>query len=211
MGGVGGLRLPGGQHRPEDSGLRAFMFEYLEVGEILRSSSRTQRPCLGWGRGDSLTEHPLSPAVTSQGARAASRFSQTIEELDDFAVRQISVMTLTRRLACVGALVAFGLILGSCGSSGTGTIVGVYYGMGNVKTHVGGVPSSGTIRVSGPVGSYTATVGDDGRFSVAVLAGTYEVTGRPPGETGGISSCQVQGVHVSAGRTTHVVVTCVFH
>jgi hypothetical protein len=119
-------------------------------------------------------------------------------------------MSVPKRLACGAAFVGL-LTLAACGSRDIGTITGVYYGMGNVKTHVGGVPSSGTLRITGPAGNFTAIAGDDGRFSITVPVGTYHMTGRGPGQTGGISSCQVPEVHVTAGQTTHVVVTCVFH
>jgi hypothetical protein len=119
-------------------------------------------------------------------------------------------MSGPNRLACSAALVGL-LTLAACGSSDNGTIAGVFYGIGNVKTHVGGVPSSGTIRVTGPDGTFTAVVRDNGRYSLTVPAGTYQVAGRAPSQTGGISSCRVPNVHVVAGQTKHVAVTCVFH
>ena len=116
------------------------------------------------------------------------------------------------RMGLLLAVTIIAVVSAGCGSSSnSGMIAGVFYGMGNVKTHVGGVPSSGTIRVSSPSGSFTATAGKNGRFSVTVPAGTYKVTGRSPGQTGGISSCQVHGLKVVASQTTQVAVTCVFH
>ncbi len=111
-------------------------------------------------------------------------------------------------LLCLGCLL---VVAAACGSSHTGVIDGTYYGTANRTSHVGGVPSAGTILVSGPAGTFTATAGGDGRFSVAVPAGTYVVSGRASGQTGGISGCQDAGVRVTAGQTAHIAVTCMFH
>ena len=64
----------------------------------------------------------------------------------------------TSRALTIG-LVALAIVVGACGSSAQGTVEGVFYGLGSrvVKTHNGGVPSPGTIRVGGPEGIYLAT------------------------------------------------------
>ena len=103
------------------------------------------------------------------------------------------------------------LTITACGSLDKGTITGVYLGMGNGRSHVGGNPSPGTLTITGDGRTFSTTAGDNGRFAVSVPAGTYHLTGRPPGQTGGISSCQLAGIHVTAGQTTRVAVTCGFH
>ncbi len=88
--------------------------------------------------------------------------------------------------------------------------MGLYYGMGNLRTHVGGVPSSGEITASGDSGTFHTSAGPNGRFSVNVPAGSYRIVGRNLGQTGGVSSC-VANTDVAAGRTVYLAVTCVFH
>jgi hypothetical protein len=110
----------------------------------------------------------------------------------------------------VGILVLIAALLSSCSTTQTGSITGVFYGMGNQASHVGGVPAAGGITAFGPNGNYRASAGSNGRFSVNVPAGSYRIVGRNAGQTGGISSC-VAHADVSAGRTTHIAVTCVFH
>jgi hypothetical protein len=110
----------------------------------------------------------------------------------------------------VGTTALIAALLSSCSTTQTGSIKGVFYGLGNQATHVGGVPDAGEITASGAKGSYPTSAGSNGRFSVDVPAGSYRIVGRDAGQTGGISSC-VAHADVSAGRTTRVAVTCVFH
>jgi hypothetical protein len=98
----------------------------------------------------------------------------------------------------------------ACSSTSTGTVDGVFYGMGNQTTHVGGVPSRGNLTLTGPGGTFKITAGSDGKFSVAVSPGAYHVVGRDLGQSGGVSSCTSE-VSVSAGVTAHTSVTCIFH
>lgn len=107
----------------------------------------------------------------------------------------------------VGAL---GLASSGCSSS-NGTIDGVFYGMGKSVTAGGGVPSSGSIAVTGTHATYRTAARSDGEFVVGVPAGSYRITGRDIGQTGGLPGCGSRIVHVSPGQITHVSVTCVFH
>src|ERR1700694_1333774 len=113
---------------------------------------------------------------------------------------------VNRGRALTASLLTLAMVVGACGSSAQGTVEGVFYGLGSrvVKTHNGGVPSPGTIRVAGPGGIYFATAGADGRFRLNVPPGTYLVSGRDIGVTGGISGCQAPNVHVTSGKTTPV-------
>ena len=119
---------------------------------------------------------------------------------------------MSKGRSLVAGLLALGIVVGACGSAAQGTVEGVFYGMGSrgVKTHNGGVPSPGTIRVGGPEGIYFAAAGVDGQFKLNIPPGTYLVSGRSPGQTGGISGCQAPNVHVTSGQTTQVALTCSF-
>jgi hypothetical protein len=117
---------------------------------------------------------------------------------------------VSRMVGALTALIGAAVLLAACSSSPTGTVDGVFEGMGNQTTHLGGVPSAGNLTIKGPNGTYTAVAGPDGKFSVTVPPGTYNVVGRDLGQSGGVSSCRA-AVSVLAGKTTHTVVTCVFH
>jgi serine/threonine-protein kinase len=92
-----------------------------------------------------------------------------------------------------------------------GTIEGVFEGMGNTETHDGGVPSSGDLTISAARTSYRTVARTDGAFSISLPPGTYRITGRDPGQTGGQTSCVDPDVHVLAQQITRTTVTCVFH
>jgi hypothetical protein len=119
---------------------------------------------------------------------------------------------VSKSRALAAGLLTLGIGVGACGSSAQGTVAGVFYGLGSrvVKTHNGGMPSPGTIRVGGPEGIYFATAGVDGHFKLNVSPGTYLASGRDPGVTGGISGCQTPKVHVTPGKTTRITLTCTF-
>ena len=115
------------------------------------------------------------------------------------------------RLLTAGAIwVVAALFLDGCSSASTGSVRGVFDGLGNQVTHVGGVPSAGKIVLSNPNGTYQASAGRDGKFSFSVRPGNYRISGREPGQSGGVSSC-TGSVRVKPGQVTHTVVTCVFH
>jgi sugar lactone lactonase YvrE len=94
---------------------------------------------------------------------------------------------------------------------GTGTVVGMFDGMGNTVTRHGGVPSAGRLTLTDGPTTVSAVAGSDGVFAVSVPPGIYRVTGRDQGQTGGVSSCGDADVRVVAGQVTHITVTCVFH
>jgi hypothetical protein len=123
----------------------------------------------------------------------------------------------SRRSVClvrtVWLALAITMIAGTaaaCSSTSTGTVDGVFYGVGNQTTHVGGVPSKGNLTLTGPGGTYQVQADSNGRFSAAVAPGTYHVVGRALGQSGGVSSCTSE-VSVSAGMTARTAVNCVFH
>jgi len=106
-----------------------------------------------------------------------------------------------------------GVLVGTsagCSSPSTGTVDGVFYGVGNQVTHVGGVPSKGNLTLTGPGGTYQVKADSNGRFSAAVSPGSYRVVGRDLGQSGAVSSCTSE-VSVSPGMTAHTAVTCVYH
>jgi len=107
----------------------------------------------------------------------------------------------------VGAL---GMASSGCSSS-NGTIEGVFYGMGKSPMEGGGLPSSGSISIAGAHMTYRIAARSDGEFLVRVPAGSYRLTGRDIGQTGGLPGCGSPTVKVSPGQITHVSVTCVFH
>lgn len=126
-------------------------------------------------------------------------------------------MPVNRGRTLTASLLTLAMVIAACGTSTRGTVGGVFYGLGSgppdrpaVKTHNGGSPSPGTIRVAGPEGIYFATAEVDGHFMLTVPPGTYLVSGRDPGLTGGISGCQAPNVHVTPGRTTRIALTCTF-
>lgn len=116
----------------------------------------------------------------------------------------------------VGALV---LALGSCSlgpSSSTGTVIGVFDGMANTACPPrapclpAGVPSPGSLTLTGSHRTYRTSAGTNGEFSINVPAGTYQIMGCDPGQTGGVCGCGALA-NVTANHVTHTVVTCVFH
>lgn len=116
----------------------------------------------------------------------------------------------------VGALV---LALGSCSSgpsSSTGTVIGVFDGMANTACPAQkpclptGVLSPGSLTLTGSHRTYRTSAGTTGAFSIDVSAGTYQIVGCDPDQTGGMCGCGAL-VHVTADHVTHTVVTCVFH
>jgi hypothetical protein len=115
------------------------------------------------------------------------------------------------RLIAAGLIyVAASLLADGCFNASSGSVRGVFDGLGNQVTRVGGVPSPGNIVLSNSTGTYQATAGRDGRFSINVPPGNYRIVGRSPGQSGGIPSC-TGSVKVTAGQVAHTVVTCVFH
>jgi hypothetical protein len=113
------------------------------------------------------------------------------------------------RVSFVAVIVMVAGLVSSCSSNPNGTVIGVFDGLGNQVTRVGGVPSAGKIVLSNPNGIYHASAGRDGKFSFSVPPGYYQITG-DPGQSGGVSSC-TGSVRVKPGQVTHTVVTCVFH
>jgi hypothetical protein len=99
---------------------------------------------------------------------------------------------------------------GTGSNSLTGSVEGVFDGLGNQATHIGGVPSPGDMTLTGSNGTYHAVAGPNGHFSVNVPPGTYHIVGRTPGQSGGVSSCMAD-VTVLTEIVTHTVVNCVFH
>jgi hypothetical protein len=106
-------------------------------------------------------------------------------------------------------LVAAVFLVG-CSNAATGSVRGVFDGLANQVTHIGGLPSAGDIVLSNPSGTYRATARKDGKFSVRVAPGNYRITGRDPGQSGGVSSC-TGSVRAKPGQVAHTVVNCVFH
>lgn len=107
-----------------------------------------------------------------------------------------------------------GISLASCNTSSVskGTIQGIFYGGVKGQTaadhHV--VPTSGLITISGMGNLYTGYVNMDGRFSIAVLPGTYKISGQVKRQSGQGTAC-VASVHVASGHVSHVNIHCVFH
>jgi hypothetical protein len=117
-------------------------------------------------------------------------------------------------LLCLLPLMAASVSLAGCSSptgppGPTGTLTGTLQA-------VGGPPGDGPRALSGQVtlrgssGHMTGiTVGANGRFSVPVSVGTYNVTGRSPHYDGGTASCPASGpVVVTKGVTRNVEVDC---
>jgi hypothetical protein len=96
-------------------------------------------------------------------------------------------------------------------SVGAGTVVGLFEGMGDTTTGHGGVASAGRLTLTDGPTTFRAVAGPNGVFAVAVPPGTYRVTGRDLGQSGGLSSCVDPHVAVRTGRVTRITVTCVFH
>lgn len=71
--------------------------------------------------------------------------------------------------------------------------------------------AKGANPITGTHMTYGTTARSDGEFVVRVPAGSYRITGRDIGQTGGLPGCGSPIVHVSSGQVTHVSVTCVFH
>lgn len=76
---------------------------------------------------------------------------------------------------------------------------------------IGPVPGQ-VIAASSASGQFTATAGDDGRFRLYLLPGSYQFTGHSPKATlnGAEVTCSAtQPVQVTARRTTRgITVTC---
>ena len=91
----------------------------------------------------------------------------------------------------------------------TGTLTGTLQAVGG---HLGASPRalSGQITLHGSSGNIaTVTVGDNGRFSVPVAVGTYDVTARSPQYEGGTRRCKALGpVTVTKGVTSSVEIDC---
>ena len=119
-------------------------------------------------------------------------------------------------VSCFACLIA----TTACGSSNTGTITGVYYGLAKTgMTHVGvppvpigSSPSSGKIRLKGLGGTFVTTAGSNGRFSITVPVGRYGLKAVRPGETFfGVPGCWPSHVVVRSGWTTNIAIRCSFH
>lgn len=105
-------------------------------------------------------------------------------------------------LACV-----LPLTFSACGSSpATGTVRGNLGEAGSVSVRFH--PVTGTVRLAGPTGTYTAHVGISGHFVVHIPTGTYEITGRNSKFESGKWVCGGGRHRVEAGKSTHADVTC---
>lgn len=146
---------------------------------------------------------------TAKGTSEGFRASESGDEAE-------AVYAVSRTRALAVGLLTLAVVAGACGSSPQGTVQGVFYGLAKgsadrpVRTGNGGLPSPGSMRVGGPTGVYFATAGADGHFTLNVPPRTYLVSGRGPGETGGISGCQAPNVDVTPGKTTRIALTCTF-
>jgi hypothetical protein len=153
----------------------------------------------------------LSPVYLRQFGTTGAAQGQLRIRTNPRSQRHTSKMVRVSRLLTAGAILwVAALLLDGCSNASTGSVRGVFDGLGNQVTRVGGVPSAGKIVLSNPNGTYQATVGRDGKFSFSVPPGNYRIVGRSPGQSGGVSSC-TGSVRVEAGEVTRTVVTCVFH
>src|SRR5271169_2065415 len=101
-----------------------------------------------------------------------------------------------------------GMASSACGQTGP-TVTGTLVEEGGPTPGVS-TPTSGNIRMSGPTGTFSATAGHDGTFSLQVPAGTYSIEGRP--STWPLSGypCGGQQVTLVAGKTMQTTVVCSF-
>lgn len=73
-----------------------------------------------------------------------------------------------------------------------------------------GIPLPGSVMFEGPI-DYTVDVGDDGRYSIRVPAGTYTIVGQSPKSSGGEGICRAKGsVTVRGGQTVRADVYCLW-
>jgi len=117
-------------------------------------------------------------------------------------------------IGCAVVLVAASISIAAAlsgSSAGTGTVRGVYKG---IATRMGGPgrPSAGDLIFTGRGKTYDTTASSDGRFSISLPPGTYDIAGwgLSGPQSPGISGCQAV-VKVLAGVTSDIVVNCVFH
>ena len=116
------------------------------------------------------------------------------------------------RAVWVVSLVAVGLLAGCAKASGQGTLSGHLYMVGGPVVR-GATPSprplAGKVVATGSAGSYTATVGPDGRYTMQLPPGTYSVTGTSPSYNGGTGICRTDGtVTIVLGREQAADVYC---
>jgi hypothetical protein len=117
-----------------------------------------------------------------------------------------------KRLACAIAisLTAVLALAGCGGNAAHGSVAGVL-------ERVGGPPPGSPVRLPGHVvavnsagAQFMTAVGTNGRFTLSLPPGTYQLAGYSPlMEDGKMRCIAPQSVHVTAGRTkSHLVVVC---
>ena len=118
-----------------------------------------------------------------------------------------------RRRAALLFLLALGLA--ACGGT-TQAVTGVLVDEGGPSS-ANHTPVSGDIKLLGRLGTYSATAGRNGRFSVKAPPGSYHILGRPASMRisvyagkPAVYSCGGQQVIVKAGTNTQTTVACVF-
>ncbi len=115
-------------------------------------------------------------------------------------------------MACAIAvsLTAFPALAGCGGNAAHGAIAGVL-------ERVGGPPPGSPVALPGHVvavnsagAQFTTAVGSNGRFSLSLPPGTYQLAGYSPLMDDGKMRCgTAHAFHVTTGRTlTHVAVVC---
>lgn len=114
------------------------------------------------------------------------------------------------RYMALGLLVTISVAVAACSGRTTTTLSGVLVEEGGPRPG-GHTLVAGEIKLSAASGTFSASAGHNGRFSVAVPVGTYTVQGRPahwplPGYP-----CGGQKVFVpSTGKTIQTTVVCTF-
>jgi hypothetical protein len=107
----------------------------------------------------------------------------------------------------IALLCLFALGLAACAST-TQTVTGVLVveGSPSMARHIL-VP--GSIKLSGPLGTYTAVAARNGEFSLEAPPGTYHIQGRLTHWTGSAAyPCGGQQVILKAGTNIQTTVTC---
>ena len=163
--------------------------------------------------GQALPSVEFRPFPKGQRPRGPGTDEGTSEGLgaSEYGVRLRLAHAAKRTQAVTAGLLTLTVAVGACGSSPRGTVEGIFYGQaGGTPMRPVPMPSPGTIRAGGAAGVYFATAGAGGHFSLEVPPGTYLVSGRDVGVTGGISGCQAPVVRITSGKTTHIAVTCAF-
>jgi hypothetical protein len=123
---------------------------------------------------------------------------------------------MRRTLGAVMTLLVAGSMLAGCGAqrpapkTAPGTVAGEFIRVGGPAPG-SPVPLPGQVVAVESAGTrLTVTVGNDGRFSLSLPAGTYRLSGYSPLIDSGKARCSAEhAVRVTTGRTTrHVAVIC---